>query len=112
MAGAAAAGVCGATAMAGEEACGEAGVRVTGAAWAGAGAVQGAEQGAAELDEAAEAGVLPSSSRLRFEAVVVGEAPAAAPSLGRGVVAGVLLRRLRVRLRLVRPGVDIRCHAC
>ena len=53
-----------------------------------------------------------SSSRLRFEAVVVGEAPAAAPSLGRGVVAGVLLRRLRVRLRLVRPGVDIRCHAC
>ena len=90
MAGAAAAGVCGATAVAGEEAWGEAGVGVAGAAGAGAGAVQGAVQGAAELGEAAEAGVRASSSRLRFEAAVVGEAPAAAPLSGRGAGVGVL----------------------
>ena len=91
MAGAAAAAACGATAVAEEEAWEEAGVGVAGAVWAGAGAAQGAVQGAAELDEAVEAGVSPSSSRLRFEAAaVVGEAPAAAPSLGRGAGAGVL----------------------
>ena len=82
---------CGATAVAEEEVWEEAGVGVAGATWAGAGAAQGVVQGAAERNEAVESGVLPSSSRLRFEAAaVVSEAPAAAPSLGRGADAGVL----------------------